>query len=75
MDDYHHRFELHENGRDDIEFTGREVPDPATATAMGRFAYSPMSWEPKVAARMVATVLGPVGRPAKRRMAGLTTMM
>jgi hypothetical protein len=34
-----------------------------------------MSSEPMTATRIVATVLAPVGRPAARRMAGLTTMM
>src|SRR6266545_4647552 len=35
----------------------------------------PMAIEPKAAARIVATVLGPLGNPAKARIAGLTTMM
>ena len=30
MDEYHHRLELRANGKDDIEFVGWEVPDPAT---------------------------------------------
>jgi len=30
MDEYHHRLELRTNGRDDLEFVGWEVPDPAT---------------------------------------------
>jgi hypothetical protein len=41
---------------------------------MGRFAYRPMSSAPKTAARIVATVPGPTGIPAKERMAGFTTM-
>src|SRR6185436_12013555 len=34
-----------------------------------------MARQPKAATRMVATVLGPAGNPAKDRIAGLTTMM
>ncbi len=45
------------------------------ATAIGRFAYSPMSKLPKTADKMVATVLGPGGIPAKLRIAGFTTRM
>lgn len=30
MDEYHHRLELRLNGREDLEFVGWEVPDPAT---------------------------------------------
>ena len=30
MDEYHHRLELSANGKDDLEFVGWEVPDPAT---------------------------------------------
>ena len=45
------------------------------ATAIGRFAHTPMRNEPSAATTIVATVLAPVGRPAARRMAGFTTMM
>src|ERR1051326_5268224 len=45
------------------------------ATAIGRLAQTPMRNEPAAATTIVATVLAPVGSPAARRMAGLTTMM
>ena len=39
------------------------------------WAYNPINKQPKIAVKMVAVVLGPIGRPANWRMAGLTTMM
>ena len=36
MDEYHHRLELRANGKDDIEFVGWEVPDPATLHRVAR---------------------------------------
>ena len=42
---------------------------------MGRLAYSPISNDPTTATRIVATVVGPTGKPAALRMAGLTTMI
>ncbi len=36
MDEYHHRVELRVNGRDDLEFVGWEVPDPATLQRVAR---------------------------------------
>src|SRR5205085_5288431 len=45
------------------------------ATAIGRFAKTPMRNVPNAAVRIMATVEGPIGIPAAARMAGLTTMM
>ena len=45
------------------------------ASAMGKLAYSPITADPKAAARQVATSTAPASIPAPARTSGFTKMM